>query len=160
MLIIDSLPKSAKKYAFLNLKTIVVRDNSKRNTSVYYLSKQYREDREMAITFTELIIWLVIAAVIGFLGEAIARRRAPDGIVGAIIIGFLAIFIIVGLLHFHIVGEPIVEGVPLISSILVAVVLVVLWSGFAYRGYRRGYERYYRRGTYARRPRTRRRRWF
>ena len=114
----------------------------------------------MAITLTELIIWLVIAAVIGFLGEAIARRRAPHGIVGAIIIGFVAKVIIVGLLHFNIVGEPIVAGVPLISSILVAVILVVIWSGFAYHGYRRGYERYYRRGTYARRPRRRRRSLF
>ena len=111
----------------------------------------------MTITLTELIIWLIIAAIIGFLGEVIARRRAPDGIIGAIVVGFLAIFIIVGLLHFHIAGEPIVAGVPLISTILVAIILVLIWSGFAYRGYRRGYERYYRRGSYARRPRRRRR---
>lgn len=112
----------------------------------------------MNITLTTLVIWLIIAAVVGFIGEAIARRRAPDGIIGAIILGFLAIFLIVGVLHFSIVGEPSIAGVPLISSIIAAAILVVIWSAFAYhRVYRPTYNRYYRRGTYVRRPR---RRWF
>jgi uncharacterized membrane protein YeaQ/YmgE (transglycosylase-associated protein family) len=110
----------------------------------------------MTITFTALLIWLVIAAIIGLLGEVLARRRAPDGIIGAIVLGFLAIILIVGVFHFHIAGEPTIEGVPLISSIIAAVILVVLWSSFGYRRvYRRGYDRYSRRGTYARRPRRR-----
>jgi len=87
----------------------------------------------MEITFTTLLVWLIIAALVGIVGELIARRRAPDGIIGAIVLGFLAIFLIVGVFHFAIVGEPRIEGVPLISSILAAVILVVIWSGFAYR---------------------------
>lgn len=110
----------------------------------------------MVITLTSLIIWLLIAALVGFIGELIARRRAPDGIIGAIIVGFLAIFIIVGLLHFHIAGEPFLYGVPLISTIIVAAILVFIWSGFAYHRVRPYYSRYYyRRGGYARRPRRR-----
>lgn len=112
----------------------------------------------MVITFTTLLVWLIIAAIVGVLGELIAHRRVPDGIIGAIIVGFLAIFLIVGVLHFAIAGEPTLEGVPLISSIIAAALLVALWSGFAYRRvYRPSYERYYRRGSYVRRPR---RRWF
>jgi uncharacterized membrane protein YeaQ/YmgE (transglycosylase-associated protein family) len=110
----------------------------------------------MTITFTGLLIWLIIAVLVGVVGELIARRRAPDGIIGAAILGFLAIFLIVGVFHFSIAGEPTIDGVPLISSIVVAAVLVVIWSGFAYhRVYRSGYERYYRRGSYVRRPRRR-----
>lgn len=109
----------------------------------------------MTITLTTLLIWLLIAALVGVLGEFIARRRAPDGIIGAIILGFLAIFLIVGVFHFSIAGEPMLAGVPLISSIIVAAVLVILWSGFAYHRVRPYYSRYYRRGTYARRPRRR-----
>lgn len=109
----------------------------------------------MTITFTSLLVWILIALLVGVLGELIARRRAPDGIIGAVVLGFLAIFLIVGVFHFSIVGEPTLEGVPLISSIIAAAILVALWSGFAYhRVYRRyGYDRYYRRGHYARRPR-------
>ena len=112
----------------------------------------------MTITFVELVIWIIIALIVGFLGELIARRRAPDGIIGAAIVGFIAIFLIVGIFHFSIAGEPTIQGVPLISSIIVAAILVALWSAFAYRRvYRPSYERYYRRrGGYVRRPRRRR----
>ncbi|HEY7417356.1 MAG TPA: GlsB/YeaQ/YmgE family stress response membrane protein [Ktedonobacteraceae bacterium] len=90
----------------------------------------------MRITFTDLIVWIIIALIVGFLGELVAHRRAPDGILGAAILGFIAIFIVVGLLHFSIVGEPTIDGVPLISSVIAAVILVALWSGFAYRRFR------------------------
>ncbi len=87
----------------------------------------------MEVTFTQLIIWIIIAAIIGLVGEFIAGRRAPAGIIGAIMIGLLSIFLIVGFFHFHIVGEPSLEGVPLISTIIAAVILVAIWSSIAYR---------------------------
>ncbi|HEY6543065.1 MAG TPA: transglycosylase [Ktedonobacteraceae bacterium] len=110
----------------------------------------------MTITFTSLIVWIIIAIIVGVIGELIAGRRAPDGIIGAIVVGFIAIFLVVGVLHFHIGDEPTLNGVPLISSIIVAAILVFLWSRFAYRRYH-GYASryYYRRGTYVRRPRRR-----
>jgi uncharacterized membrane protein YeaQ/YmgE (transglycosylase-associated protein family) len=104
----------------------------------------------MVITFGNLLIWLLIAALVGFVGELLARRRTPFGIVGAMIVGFLAIVLVVGVLHWHIDGEPYLNQVPLITSILAAAVLVALWSAFAYR---RAYGYYYRRGSYVRRPR-------
>ncbi len=111
----------------------------------------------MGITLVQLLIWIIIAAVVGFVGELIARRRAPDGIIGAVILGLLAIFIVVGLIHFHIVGEPFLGGVPVISSIIVAAIMVAIWSAFAYRRVQPYSSRYFRRGSYVRRPR---RRWF
>jgi uncharacterized membrane protein YeaQ/YmgE (transglycosylase-associated protein family) len=111
----------------------------------------------MTVTLTQIIIWIIIAAVIGVIGELIARRRTPDGILGAIIVGLIAIFLLVGVFHFRIAGEPSFDGVPLVSSIIVAALLVAIWSGFAYHRVHPYYERYYRRGGYVRRPR---RRWF
>src|SRR5436305_10476456 len=84
----------------------------------------------MTITLTNVLIWIVIAILVGLVGELIARRRAPDGIIGAAVLGFLAILLIVGVLHFSIAGEPTLEGVTLISSILAAALLVIIWSGF------------------------------
>jgi uncharacterized membrane protein YeaQ/YmgE (transglycosylase-associated protein family) len=108
----------------------------------------------MVITFGNLLIWLLIAALVGFVGELLARRRTPFGIVGAMVVGLLAIVLVVGVLHWHIAGEPYLNGVPLITSILAAAVLVALWSAFAYRHAYGYYSRnYYRRGSYARRPR-------
>jgi uncharacterized membrane protein YeaQ/YmgE (transglycosylase-associated protein family) len=110
----------------------------------------------MSISFTQVLIWILIAALVGVVGELLARRRAPDGILGAIIVGLLAIFLIVGVFHFQITGEPKLGGVPLISSIIVAAILVAIWSGFAYRRVQPYTSRYYRRGSYVRRPRRRR----
>lgn len=109
------------------------------------------------ITITQILIWIVIAAIVGILGEILARRRAPDGILGAIIVGFLAIFLIVGVFHVHFTNEPTLDGVPLISSIIVAALLVAIWSAFAYRRVHHYYTHYYRRGSLVRRPRRRRR---
>jgi len=111
----------------------------------------------MTLTVGSLLIMIIIAALVGIVGEALARRRAAYGIGGAIILGFIAIFLVVGVFHWHIDGEPILNGVPLITSIIAAAILVALWSAFAYRRVRSYSSRYYRRGTYARRPR--RRRW-
>src|SRR5258706_15746149 len=110
----------------------------------------------MVITLGNLIIWLIIAALVGFVGELLARRRTPFGIVGAIVVGFIAILLVAGVFHLHIDGEPYLNGVPLITSILAAAVLVALWSAFAYRHAYRYYSRYpSRRGGY-----VRRRRWY
>ena len=112
----------------------------------------------VVITVGSLIIMLIIAAIVGFVGEMLARRRAPFGIIGAIILGFIAIWLITDVLGWHISGEPYLNGVPVITSIIAAAVLVALWSAFAYRRVYGYTSRYYRRGSYARRPR--RRRWW
>jgi len=87
----------------------------------------------MTVTLTQFVIWLIIAAIIGIIAEFISGRRAPAGILGAIMIGLFSIFLIVGFFHFHIAGEPLFEGVPVVSTIIAAIVLVVIWSSFAYR---------------------------
>ncbi len=87
----------------------------------------------MVITLGDVIVWLIIAALVGFVGELLARRRTPFGIVGAIMVGFIAIFLVVGVLHWHIIGEPYLNGVAVITSILAAAVVVLLWNAFAYR---------------------------
>ncbi len=87
----------------------------------------------MVITLGDVIVWLIIAALVGYVGEVLARRRTPFGIVGAIMVGFIAIFLVVGVLHWHIIGEPYLNGVAVITSILAAAVVVLLWNAFAYR---------------------------
>src|SRR5260370_42662413 len=84
----------------------------------------------MVITLGDVIVWLIIAALVGFVGELVARRRTPFGIVGAIIVGFIAIFLVDGVLHWHMIGEPYLKGVPVITSILGVAVFWVLWGPF------------------------------
>lgn len=86
----------------------------------------------MEVTAVQLIVWIVIAALVGILGEVIAGRRAPAGILGAIMVGLFAIFLIVGFFHFHIAGEPMIEGVPIVSTIIAAIMLVIVWSSLSH----------------------------
>lgn len=87
----------------------------------------------MTLTFEQFIVWVIVAAIIGFLGELIAGRRAPDGILGAIMVGLFSIFLIVGYFHFHIVDEPMVSGVPIVSTVIAAIMVVVIWSSLSHR---------------------------
>lgn len=87
----------------------------------------------MTVTLTQFIIWLIIAALIGIIAEFVAGRRAPAGIFGAIMVGLFAIFLIVGFFRFHIAGEPSINGVPIISTIIAAIVLVIIWSSLSSR---------------------------
>lgn len=87
----------------------------------------------MTITLTQFVIWLIIAALIGIIAEFVAGRRAPAGIFGAIMVGLFAIFLIVGFFHFRIAGEPLINGVPIVSTIIAAIVLVIIWSSMASR---------------------------
>ena len=47
-----------------------------------YYSEELSFSREVSMTISlkQVLIWIVIAAVVGVVGELIARRRAPDGI--------------------------------------------------------------------------------
>ncbi len=111
------------------------------------------------MNLTTLLIWIIIAAIVGFVGELITGRRGPEGIIGATILGLVAIFLVNDVLHVSINGEPRFAGVPLITSIIAAALLAFLWSTFVYhRVYRPTRERYYRRERRERRPARRRRR--
>ena len=110
------------------------------------------------MSLTTLLVWIIIAAIVGFIGEFITGRRVPEGIIGAIILGLVAIFLVNYVFHVSINGEPRFAGVPIITSIIAAALLVFLWSAFAYRRVYHPYrERYRRRERRERRPERRRR---
>ena len=87
----------------------------------------------MTVTATQFIILLLIAAVIGLIAEFLTGRRAPAGFLGSIMVGLFAIFLIVGYFKFQIDGEPTLEHVPIISTIIAAIMVVVIWTSLSYR---------------------------
>ncbi len=97
------------------------------------------------MTLSEFIVTVMIAALVGIVGEALARRHAPMGCLGATILGFIAIALVNNVLRLHILGEPSIDGVPLITSIIAAAILAAIWSAFAYRRVYAYSSRHYRR---------------
>ena len=71
----------------------------------------------------QVLTWIILA---GIVGKLLTYQQASENLIGAIIGGFLAIFLIIGICSFHITHEPVM------SAIIAAALLVVVWSGFAY----------------------------
>jgi uncharacterized membrane protein YeaQ/YmgE (transglycosylase-associated protein family) len=94
------------------------------------------------------IIYLIIAAIIGFLAEFIVGWRLPFGFIGAIIAALIGIWlmsnviIISGLPDIRIDTSP---PVYLIRALIGAILFVAIWHLITYPLYRRRRRYYYRR---------------
>jgi len=81
----------------------------------------------------QLLILLLVGLVVGLVAEAIVGTRAPLGFVGAVMLGLLGAWIAGHVLHFSISPEYTINGVPLLRSLIGAVILALLWA-LAVRG--------------------------
>jgi uncharacterized membrane protein YeaQ/YmgE (transglycosylase-associated protein family) len=95
---------------------------------------------------TGLIIYLVVAAIVGLIAEAIVGWRLPFGFIGAIIAALVGIWLLTNVIQLNINGDPVIYGVPIIKALIGAIVLVALWHLVTYRAWRprRRYSRRYR----------------
>lgn len=75
----------------------------------------------------ELLILLLIGLVVGLIAETIVGTRVPLGFVGAVILGMLGAWIAGHVLHFSISPEYTINGVPLLRSLVGAVILALVW---------------------------------
>jgi len=75
----------------------------------------------------QLLILLLVGLIVGLVAEAIVGVRAPLGFVGAVILGMLGAWIAGHVLHFSISPEYTINGVPLLRSLIGAVLLALLW---------------------------------
>jgi uncharacterized membrane protein YeaQ/YmgE (transglycosylase-associated protein family) len=74
------------------------------------------------MTLLGFIVLLIVAAIVGALGEMIAGVKVPGGWLGSIVAGLVGAWLGGMLLHFG----PIIEGIQIIPAILGAVVFVFL----------------------------------
>jgi uncharacterized membrane protein YeaQ/YmgE (transglycosylase-associated protein family) len=94
---------------------------------------------------TGLIVYLVVAAIVGLIAEAIVGWRLPFGFIGAIIAALVGIWLLTNVIQLNINGDPVIYGVPIIKALLGAIILVALWHLLTYRAWRRPRRRYRRR---------------
>ncbi|GHO52440.1 hypothetical protein KSD_37550 [Ktedonobacter sp. SOSP1-85] len=89
-----------------------------------------------------IILYLVIAAIVGLVAEYIVGWRLPLGIVGAIIAALVGIWLMTQVIVISGIGDFVLFGVPLFRALLGAIILVALWHLLTYgltrrRRYRR-----------------------
>jgi uncharacterized membrane protein YeaQ/YmgE (transglycosylase-associated protein family) len=97
---------------------------------------------EVHMTLTHLLILLLVGAVVGLIAERLVNRALPYGWMGAIAAGLLGAWLMTDVFHIIIAPQVSVVGIPLISAILGAMIVVFVFSlvtpagRFAYRGAR------------------------
>ncbi len=92
------------------------------------------------MTLTHLLILLLVGAVVGLIAEPLVNRALPYGWIGAIVAGLLGAWLMTDELHIAIAPQVSVIGIPLISAILGAMIVVFVFSlitGAGRFGYRR-----------------------
>jgi uncharacterized membrane protein YeaQ/YmgE (transglycosylase-associated protein family) len=95
---------------------------------------------EIHMTLTHLLILLLVGAVVGLIAERLVNRALPYGWIGAIAAGLLGAWLMTDVLDIIIAPQVSVVGIPLISAILGAMIVVFVFSlisgggRFGYRG--------------------------
>jgi uncharacterized membrane protein YeaQ/YmgE (transglycosylase-associated protein family) len=92
------------------------------------------------MTLTHLLILLFVGAAVGLIVERLVNRALPYGWIGATLAGLLGAWLMTDQLHIIIAPQVSVVGIPLISAILGAMIVVFVFSlisgggRFGYRG--------------------------
>jgi uncharacterized membrane protein YeaQ/YmgE (transglycosylase-associated protein family) len=86
------------------------------------------------------IIYLIVAAVIGFVAESLVGRRLPFGFVGAIIAALVGAWLLTKVIVINGIGDINVFGVPIFRALVGAIILVAIWQLLTL-GFRRGRSR-------------------
>lgn len=88
------------------------------------------------ITLSQLIYW-IIAALVGLAAEFIVGWRLPLGIIGAFIAALIGIWLLTSVIQLNIPGDPVLYGVPLLKTLIGAILFVALWHLITYRSWSR-----------------------
>lgn len=88
------------------------------------------------------IIYLIVAAIVGFVAEYIVGWRLPLGFIGAIIAAIVGIWLMTKVIIISGIGDINVYDVPLIRALIGAILFVALWHLLTYSLWRRRDRRY------------------
>ena len=88
------------------------------------------------------ILYLVIAAIVGFLAEFIVGWRLPFGFIGAIIAALIGIWLMTNVIIINGIGDITLFNVPIIRALIGAIILVAIWHLITYGFARRRPRRY------------------
>jgi uncharacterized membrane protein YeaQ/YmgE (transglycosylase-associated protein family) len=84
-----------------------------------------------------VIIYLLVAAIIGIVAESIVGWRLPFGIIGAIIAALAGAWLMTQVIVLNGIGDYYVYGVPILRAFIGAIILVAIWHLITFRAWRR-----------------------
>lgn len=88
-----------------------------------------------------LILYIVIAAIVGLIAEYIVGWRLPLGIIGAIVAALVGIWLMTQVIVITGIGDWVLFGVPVIRALIGAILFTALWHLLTFGLTRRRYRR-------------------
>ncbi len=82
------------------------------------------------------IVYLIVAAIVGLIAEAIVGWRVPFGFIGAIIAALVGIWLMTQVIIITGIGDIILFNVPIIRALIGAIIFVAVWHLITYGIYR------------------------
>jgi uncharacterized membrane protein YeaQ/YmgE (transglycosylase-associated protein family) len=79
------------------------------------------------VTAAQLIVYVLVALLAGLLAERLVGAALPGGLLGAVLAALLGIWLMMGVLHFGVPGDLDLGGVPVLTTILGAALVLVIW---------------------------------
>lgn len=79
------------------------------------------------MTVAQLIVYVLVALLAGLLAERLVGAALPGGLLGAILAAFLGIWLMARVLHVSVPGDIDIAGVPLMTTVLGAALVLVIW---------------------------------
>src|ERR1700738_2523983 len=93
------------------------------------------------MTLTHLLVLLLVGAIAGLIGERLVSRGMPGGLLGAIVAGVVGAWLMGDILHVVIAPALSLGGIPILSAIFGAAIVVLLFSLVAGASFSRGWSR-------------------
>jgi uncharacterized membrane protein YeaQ/YmgE (transglycosylase-associated protein family) len=97
------------------------------------------------VLFLSQVMYLLVAAFVGFVAEFIVGWRLPFGIIGAIITALVGMWIVNNVVTLVIPGDPVFFGVPFFKALIGATLFAALWYLLTYRLWHHRHPYYQRR---------------
>jgi uncharacterized membrane protein YeaQ/YmgE (transglycosylase-associated protein family) len=85
------------------------------------------------------VLYVLIAAVVGIIAEAIVGWHVPLGIIGAVIFALVGIWLMTQVIVISGIGDVNLFGVPVFRALIGSIILVALWHALTYGFTRRRY---------------------
>ncbi len=96
---------------------------------------------------TNVIVYLVVAAVVGLIAETLVGWRLPFGIIGAIVAALIGIWLMTNVINITGIPDYTIKTDPpvqLLHALIGALILVAIWHLLTYPVYRRRRRYYWR----------------
>ena len=74
-----------------------------------------------------LVVYLLVALLAGLLAERLVGASLPGGYIGAILAALVGVWLMLDVLRFAVPGDVELAGVPLLTAILGAALVLVAW---------------------------------